>query len=335
MNSRFLTRRAALRTVFAGGLLSRYAHAASSARTLVGIYLSGGADTHNLIVPLGAAHRAYSESRKHLAIPEAALVPARTTSSETRFGFHPAAAPLASLFEQRVLAIVAGVGAETVPTSHRNTRLRYLPGGYLAPAFAPEGAVRTLHGGVSVTSIDGAAPALETAPSVELRTVFPETSLGTQLRGVASLLASGAAPGRQVICCTLDGFDTHGRMLERQTALFAELSQALAAFHAATVELGISQQVTTFTDSEFNRALAPNGRGGTEHGWAGFQLVLGGSAAGGELHGALEFASDVTGSGVFAPTTTRSAFEATLARWAGFDSPSANPLGGALPRFLL
>ena len=61
-----------------------------------------------------------------------------------------------------------------------------------------------------------------------------------------------------------------------------ELSAALNAFYAATLELGLADRVTSFTLSDFGRTLQPNGNGGTDHAWGGHHFMVGAacSAAG-------------------------------------------------------
>lgn len=47
----------------------------------------------------------------------------------------------------------------------------------------------------------------------------------------------------------------------------------------------MADQVTTFTASEFGRTLGSNGNG-SDHGWGGHHLVLGGAVRGGRCYGA-------------------------------------------------
>ena len=65
--------------------------------------------------------------------------------------------------------------------------------------------------------------------------------------------------------------------------LLARLAGAIQAFHAATEELGVADQVTTFTASDFGRTLT--GPHGSDHGWGGTQLVPGGAVQGGQFCG--------------------------------------------------
>ena len=59
------------------------------------------------------------------------------------------------------------------------------------------------------------------------------------------------------------------------------MSQALDAFYAATVQLGVANQVTAFTLSDFGRTLQPSDVSGTDHGWGNHHLIMGGAVNGG------------------------------------------------------
>ncbi|MEZ5420925.1 MAG: DUF1501 domain-containing protein [Vicinamibacterales bacterium] len=90
--------------------------------------------------------------------------------------------------------------------------------------------------------------------------------------------AGPARPRPVVFFCSMGGFDTHTSQDGTYTGLLNELSGALSAFYDATVEVGLSQQITAFTQSEFGRTLQPNGSG-SDHAWGGHQLVVGGPCA--------------------------------------------------------
>lgn len=176
------------------------------------------------------------------------------------------------------------------------------------------------------------------AAQAPLATVFPSTSFANQLKMVARMIGLRNTFGvqRQVFFVRLGGFDTHSDQNTAQPQLFAALSAALEAFQAAMVELGTAGAVTTFTLSEFGRTLSSNGNG-SDHGWGGIQLVLGGAVRGRDLYGtwpslALDGPDD-TGRGRIIPTTSVDQYAATLARWFGLGPTELATVFPRLGRF--
>jgi uncharacterized protein (DUF1501 family) len=181
------------------------------------------------------------------------------------------------------------------------------------------------------------AAALADAPP--LATPFPGGALAAQLRLVARLIAVRQRLGvaRQTFFVAHGGYDTHDRQLGDQPRLFAELSQALAAFHGATVELGVDRGVTAFTASDFGRSLTINGDG-TDHGWGGHQLVVGGAVQGGEIYGAMPTLvaggpDDCGDTGLLIPRIAVDQYAATLARWFGVADADLDAVFPRLARF--
>jgi uncharacterized protein (DUF1501 family) len=102
--------------------------------------------------------------------------------------------------------------------------------------------------------------------------------------------------------------------------LLGGISDSIKAFYDASVELGFSDQVTTFTQSDFGRTLTSNGDG-TDHAWGGNQLIVGDAVLGRRMFGAyplLEIDGDLdVGGGRLIPTTSADQYAATLAAWFG------------------
>jgi len=104
-------------------------------KALVRLFLNGGHDSNNLLVPRGAASSGslradYVNGRGVLALPSAGLqaltLPANTKAfhrhhagTTAPLGLHPAAADLATLFNQKDLAVISNVGTLAYPVSSR------------------------------------------------------------------------------------------------------------------------------------------------------------------------------------------------------------------------
>ncbi|MDO6762939.1 DUF1501 domain-containing protein [Agarivorans sp. 1_MG-2023] len=178
--------------------------------------------------------------------------------------------------------------------------------------------------------------ALESA--TEFTDVFSDSNLSKQLLAVAKTLSvqSQFGVGRQVFFVGMGGFDTHDDQNVNHPNLLMQLSQAMAEFDGAMSTLGLSNQVTTFTMSDFGRTLSSNGDG-TDHGWAGNQLVMGGAVNGGEIYGsvieqALDSAYDV-GGGRMIPQVANEQYFASLARWFGLSDSEVLDLFPSLSNF--
>ena len=180
-----------------------------------------------------------------------------------------------------------------------------------------------------------------------LATVFPNTSLGRQLKQIALLIkactdpAAGINMKRQIFFAQIGGFDTHSTQLTGQAALLTQVSQAMNAFYSATVELGVQNNVTSFTLSDFGRTLQPAGSGaqaGSDHAWGNHHLVMGGSVLGNRIYGtyptlALTGPDDTDTRGRWIPTTSVEQFAATLATWYGLSSSDLTAVFPLIGRF--
>ncbi len=103
----------------------------SDFKALVCLFLYGGNDANNLIVPHDVSGYAdYADTRGILAIPQESLLPITLQNGDGRdFGFHPSIPELQALFNQGRLGIVANVGTLVAPI----TRAQYLAGGAAVP----------------------------------------------------------------------------------------------------------------------------------------------------------------------------------------------------------
>ena len=163
--------------------------------------------------------------------------------------------------------------------------------------------------------------ALASTPA--LTTVFDSANpLALQLQMVARLIAARSPLGarRQVFFVSLGGFDTHDFLTDQHPDLLAAVAGGLKSFYDATLELGVAQQVTAFTASDFGRTLTSNGDG-SDHGWGSHHFLVGGAVQGNRFHGQLPSVTvggpDDVGQGRLLPTTAVDQLAATLARWMG------------------
>ena len=178
------------------------------------------------------------------------------------------------------------------------------------------------------------------------------SSLSPQLKMVARLIEAGhraVANGgfgmkRQIFFCGVGGYDLHTNQTPGPTNttigshanLLAELSQSLLAFQRAMEQLGLSNNVTAFTASDFGRTFPSNGQG-SDHGWGSHHLILGGAVKGQRTYGVFPTLAvngpDDTSTGRWIPTTSIDQYFATLATWFGVDNSNLATVFPNLGRF--
>ena len=104
-----------INTAAAQGTLSGY-------KALVCVFLSGGNDSNNLVVPTGSDYGPYAAVRQNLALPLSSLLPITPANSDGRtYGLHPTTAELQTLFGEGKLALLYNVG----PLVYPMTRAQY------------------------------------------------------------------------------------------------------------------------------------------------------------------------------------------------------------------
>ena len=175
--------------------------------------------------------------------------------------------------------------------------------------------------------------------SQEVTVTFPTSNIGQQLKQVARLIKKrlDLNINRQIFYVQIGGFDTHNNQLTDHANLLGQFSQAVRAFYDELVVQGVSNDVTTFTLSDFNRTFNPAASGasvGSDHAWANHMMVIGGAVAASDFYGMdttngtpfptlLNGGPDDTNSpgtnarGRWIPTTSVEQYAATLARWYG------------------
>jgi uncharacterized protein (DUF1501 family) len=231
------------------------------------------------------------------------------------------------------------------------------------PRYDAMEAIQALDGGFTVVkaaneinlSTFATMEALRSAtdPVVSPFPLSPRTGLGNQLEQVAKVISlrDTLALKRQIFFCSIGGFDTHGDQVNGNDAttgqhadLWATIDNAVKAFYDATVGLGVQNNVTLCTMSEFGRTYVPNGGLGTDHAWGNHVFVVGGAVNGGNFYGvpgpngtvfptlAAAGPNDTdSGSGArgrWIPTTAIDQVATTLASWMGVanaDLPGISP----------
>jgi uncharacterized protein (DUF1501 family) len=177
--------------------------------------------------------------------------------------------------------------------------------------------------------------------------------------GSKSVASGGLGMRRQIFFIQVGGYDTHTNQTNNAGAtttdnakvivgshanLMAELSKSLNALYQAMGDIGtpagftepLTDCVTAFTASDFSRTFPANGYG-SDHGWGGHQLVMGGAVKGGATYGKFPTLAvngpDDTSTGRWIPTTAVDQYAATLATWFGVDANQLDTVFPNLGRF--
>jgi uncharacterized protein (DUF1501 family) len=184
------------------------------------------------------------------------------------------------------------------------------------------------------------------------------SSLSAQLQMVARLIEAGsraASSGgfgmkRQIFFVQVGGYDLHTGQtpgpgqttLGAHANLFAELSQSMYAFQRSMEQIkpdgitSLSNQVTTFTSSDFGRTFPSNGQG-SDHGWGSHHLIMGGAVKGRMTYGKWPTLTvngpDDTSTGRWIPTTACDQYFATIATWFGVDNTNLSTVFPNIGRF--
>jgi uncharacterized protein (DUF1501 family) len=172
---------------------------------------------------------------------------------------------------------------------------------------------------------------------------FPaNNTLSDQLRTVARLIAARGPLNtkRQVFLVSLGGFDSHDNLMSDHARNMDRVSSALKAFQDTMVALGVDNNVTAFTATDFGRTLSSNGDG-SDHGWGSHQFIVGGAVNGGKFYGYAPPVSvgDTSApadqwhvrQGRLLPTTGVDQYAATLAKWFGVEASEMTGRSSILP----
>ncbi len=177
--------------------------------------------------------------------------------------------------------------------------------------------------------------------------------------GSKSIANGGLGMKRQIFFIQVGGYDTHTNqtnnagqttednakvILGSHANLLADLSKSMNALYQAMSAIdslrndgnSLKNSVTAFTASDFSRTFPANGYG-SDHGWGGHQLVMGGAVKGGATYGRFPTLAvngpDDTSTGRWIPTTAVDQYAATLASWFGVDGNGMDTVFPNLGRF--
>ena len=111
--------------------------------------------------------------------------------------------------------------------------------------------------------------------------MLADNPLASSLQTIARIIAGRASLGvsRQIFYVQLGSFDTHDAQAKTHAQLLTQLGAAFEYFDGLMVNMGLSDNVTAFTISDFGRTLTCNSDG-TDHGWGSHHFVVGGAVAG-------------------------------------------------------
>lgn len=176
-----------------------------------------------------------------------------------------------------------------------------------------------------------------------------DSSVADQLKMIARLIKGRTQLNndRQIFFCAAGGYDTHRAQLSAHGGLMGDLAKALSAFQntmdssTAMGEAGIGDKVLLITHSDFTRTLTPNGpsvdESGSDHGWGGHQIVMGGPVDGGKIFGTFPDlvvdGPDDAGNnrGRWIPTTSVDQYSAVAADWLGVPRAQLGGAGNVFP----
>ncbi len=165
-----------------------------------------------------------------------------------------------------------------------------------------------------------------------------EDYFSAQLAMVAKTIAANKHLGfrRQTFFVLFGGWDHHDEVLNAQTEMLTLVSKGMSDFNDAMKEIGLQDNVTTFTASDFGRTLTSNGQG-SDHAWGGNHMVMGGAVHGQRIYGEYpQLYEDNpldTGRGRLIPTTSCDEYFAELALWFGVDPSELSTVFPNIDRF--
>jgi len=123
--------------------------------------------------------------------------------------------------------------------------------------------------------------------SVKTTVKFPNTEVGEKFSTISKLIATRKIRGVDVdtFHVVAPRFDTHADLEHAIQNLFIEINGALDAFAHEMKSINEWNNTVLIQVSDFARTLTPNGGNGTDHGWGGNYMLMGGSVKGRQVLG--------------------------------------------------
>ncbi len=161
------------------------------------------------------------------------------------------------------------------------------------------------------------------------------SEISRQLLRTARMIEArdGLGHSRQVFFVSQGGYDTHSAQTDgpgspttgTQAGLYSDLAMALAGFYAAMKALGMQNNVTAFTMSDFGRVYKGNAQSGSDHAWGNNQLVVGGGLARSQVLGQYPNQTfggpdDISSDGRWIPSVSIEEYIGSIAMWHGVSS---------------
>jgi uncharacterized protein (DUF1501 family) len=148
--------------------------------------------------------------------------------------------------------------------------------------------------------------------------------LADQLKRVARLIEGRGILNatRQTFMVSTGGFDNHRGQAGTHAGLLADVGRCVFAFYNTMKALGVENEVSLFTMSDFNRVFEGNGSAGSDHAWGSHHFVVSGGLKPSQTLGnfpdlALGGPDDSRNDGRWIPTTSIEEYGGSLARWLG------------------
>jgi len=217
------------------------------------------------------------------------------------------------------------------------------------PNFAGRDLLRRAYADIAQQAITGAdAVNAAFAAPTNITIPTPDNNLSKQLAAVATLIEQAQSTlghTRQIFFVAIGGFDNHDGLIGTNAtdgahaARLNEVNSGLKYFWDALGQIGMRNNVTTFTASDFGRTRASNGDG-SDHGWGAEHIVMGGSQlAGKQMFGTypsivMGTNDDSGNSGRIIPTTSVDAYSFEIAKWLGVPLSEMTTIFPNLTRFL-